>query len=227
VAAYQGAVARRVQSLEASDVITVYDYAEMLLKHCGDDYRNLYYNIGHKAWTGKIEELLPAGVDIPTLRRSVRCSVNTRRFQLRHDEHRRLFGPLEWRDTTHPFFQTIEQLTEIAFREVVTIRLACGQIDLASRVWPDALRATCHKGPKNGRWAIGLRPYPEYYGRCKLLPYHGMPLIQRNSKGKPTLEISPEVLLRCRNDLVRVSTDGREEVYAYITRDIDQEYSKK
>lgn len=230
VDAYHAGVAERVQQLDTDKCITVYDYSEMLRTKCGMDYRNAYYTIGHRVWTGNLAELLPNPEIIPTLRRSIRCSVNTRRFQLRHDEHRRLFGPQDARDKTHPFYDVIEKLTDLAFNEVITIRLACMEIDICSRLWPDAIRATCHKGPKNGRWPMGLRPYPEYYGSCKLLAYHGMPVISRNSKGKPKLEIEPEVRLRSRSDLVRVlsaeSTAGQDEVYAYVAEDIDREYSQ-
>src|SRR5262249_47441846 len=154
---------------------------------CHPEYQIHYYSIAHQVWKDGPDRLLP-NTDLPTLRRSVRCSVNTRRFQLKHDDHRRLFGPAKWRTTDHPYADAIETMTDIAFKELITIRLACGAVDISTRLWPNALRATCHKGQKNGRWAIGLRPYPEYYGSCKLLPYHGMPVITRDSKGKPKLE---------------------------------------
>jgi hypothetical protein len=50
-----------------------------------------------------------------------------------------------------------------------------------------------------------------------------MPIISRDGKGRPKLGIAPEVLLRCREDLVRVTSDGQDEVYAYVAADIDQE----
>ena len=222
VDAYYESVQTRIRELDASDCVLLYDYSELLRTKCHPDYQVQYYAIAHKVWGGDPAALLP-NTDLPTLRRSVRCSVNTRRFQLTHDDHRQLFGPLKWRAHDHPYHETIETMTDIAFRELITIRLACGAVDISSRLWPDAIRATCHKGPKNGRWALGLKPYPEYYGCCKLLPYHGMPVITRDSKGKPRLEIAPEVLLRGRDDLIRVSSDGRDEVYAYVAADLDEE----
>ena len=47
--------------------------------------------------------------------------------------------------------------------------------------------------------------------------------LSRNSKGKPKLEIVPEVLLRCRDDLIRVTADGEDEVYTYVAEDIESE----
>lgn len=223
VDAYYESVQNRIKALGASNCVILYDYAEMLRTRCHPDYQIHYYTIGHEVWKGDVAKLLP-NTDLPTLRRSVRCSVNTRRFQLKHDDHRCLFGPEKWRSQDHPYHQIIETMTDIGFKELVTIRLACGAVDISSRLWPDAIRATCHKGPKNGRWVIGLKPYPEYYGSCKLLPYHGMPFITRGSKGKPKLEIAPEVLLRGRDDLIRVTSDGRDEVYAYVAEDIEREF---
>lgn len=223
VDAYFDSLQKRIQALDAGDCVSLYDYAELLRTKCHPDYQRLYYSIGHDVWAGNIESLLP-NTDLPTLRRSVRCSVNTRRFQLTHEDHKSLFGPAHLRATDHAYYQLIETLTDIAFREVITIRLACGAVDISTRLWPDAIRATCHKGPKNGRWAIGLRTYPEYYGSCKLLPYHGMPIISRDSKGRPKLEITPEVLLRSRSDLIRVTSDGHDEVYAYVAEDIEAEF---
>ena len=220
VDAYYESVQGRISALGAGSCVLLYDYAELLRTQCHPHYQRQYYAIGHKAWKGEIETLLP-DTDLPTLRRSVRASVNTRRFQLTHFDHLQLFGPAKWRATDHPYHETIERMTDIAYRELVTIRLACGAVDISSRLWPEAIRATCHKGLKNGRWAIGLKPYPEYYGSCKLLPYHGMPIITKNNRGKPRLEIAPEVLLRGRDDLVRVTSDGHDEVYAYVASDLD------
>ncbi|MBS1778038.1 MAG: L-tyrosine/L-tryptophan isonitrile synthase family protein [Bacteroidetes bacterium] len=222
VDAYYDSLKDRITALNAGDCVHLYDYSELLRTECRTDYQRLYYKLGQKAWASPIEELLP-NTDIPTLRRSVRCSVNTRRFQLSHKDHLALFGPMEQRNEKHPFWNTIEAMTDIAFREVVTIRLACGDIDIASRLWPEAIRASCHKGQKNGRWAVGLRTYPEYFGSCKLLPYHGMPIIRRSGKGKPKLEIEPEVMLRSREDLIRVTIGDTDEVYAYISEDIEKE----
>lgn len=223
VDAYYESVQNRITELGASDCVFLYDYSELLRTKCHPDYQIQYYSIAHQVWKGDPAPLLP-NTDLQTLWRSVRCSVNTRRFQLGHQDHLRLFGPAKWRTTDHPYHQVIETMTDIAFKELVTIRLACAAVDISSRLWPSAIRATCHKGPKNGRWAIGLKPYPEYYGSCKLLPYHGMPLITRDSKGKPKLEIAPEVLLRGRDDLIRVTSDGQDEVYAYVDSGIDVEF---
>ncbi|MBA3045773.1 MAG: hypothetical protein FP824_06125 [Euryarchaeota archaeon] len=225
VNAYYECLRNRVETLGASDCVFLYDYAELLRTKCEPDYTQHYYSIGQKVWVDPLEKHLPT-TDIETLRRSVRCSVNTRRFQLTHKDHYSLFGPIKARDNKHPFYDVIEKLTDVALREVTTIRLACGKIDISSRLWPNAIRASCHKGQKNGRWPIGQKVYPEYYGRCKLLPYHGMPIIYRGENGKLTLEITPEVLLRGRTDLVRITFEEKDdEVYAYVARDVDENYN--
>ncbi|WP_186319319.1 L-tyrosine/L-tryptophan isonitrile synthase family protein [Streptomyces sp. SAJ15] len=220
--AYFESVEHRIHALGAEDCVSLHDYAELLRTKCHPDYQVAYYEIGHQVWKGEYETLLP-NTDLGTLRRSVRASVNTRRLQLSHKDHLQLFGPISMRNAAHPYHDLIETMTDIAFKELITIRLACGAIDIASRLWPQALRATCHKGPKNGRWPLGLKPYPEYYGTCKLLPYHGMPLIDKDEQGKPRLEIMPEVLLRGRDDLVRITSDGMDEVWAYVGAELDSE----
>jgi|GEM_PF-2871916 len=222
VDAYYLSLNERISALDASNCVFLYDYSNLISTKCLQEYQLQYYKFGHMAWTSDVEQLIP-NTDAETLRRSVRCSVNTRRFQLSHDDHLCLFGPIKFRKTSHPFYDQIEKMTDYAFREAITIRLACNAIDISTRLWPNAIRATCHKGPKNGHWAVGLRTYPEYYGSCKLLPYHGMPIISKDSKGKAKLEIVPEVLLRCRDDLIRVTIGNSDEVYTYITSDIDNE----
>ncbi len=221
---YYESLKKRIKELNADDCIYIYDYADLLSSTCLQEYQNLYYKFSQKVWSSDIQTLIP-NTDIDTLWRSVRCSVNTRRFQLKHIDHLKLFGPMRYRDTEHPFYNRLQNMTDIAFREVVSIRLACTEIDIAKRNWPNAIRATCHKGAKNHYWPIGLRVYPEYYGSCKLLPYHGMPIINRDSKGKPRLEIYPEVLLRGREELIRVTIDNTDEVYTYIVDDIEKEYN--
>jgi hypothetical protein len=222
VDAYYDSLQERLVALNATDCVSIYDYSELLRTKCRTDYQRLYYSIGQKAWSSTFEEMLP-NTNIDTLRNSIRCSVNTRRFQLTHKDHLALFGPLDKRDKEHKFWNTIEAMTDIAFREVITIRLACSEIDIATRLWPHAIRASCHKGKKSGRWAIGLKTYPEYFGSCKILPYHGMPIIRKSGKGKPKLEIEPEVMLRSRSDLVRVTIGNTDEVYAYIAEEFDNE----
>ena len=222
VDAYYDSLKKRVTALKASDCVSLYDYSELLRTECREDYQRLYYSIGHDVWSKPIEQVLP-DTRISTLRNSVRCSVNTRRFQLTHEDYLVLFGPLYKRNKSHPFYNTIEAMTEIALKEVTTIRLTCGEIDIATRLWPNAIRASCHKGQKNGRWAMGLRTYPEYFGSCKILPYHGMPIISKTSKGEMKLEIEPEVMLRSREDLIRIMIEDTDEVYAYVTEEIDRE----
>jgi len=221
---YFDSLKNRIKELNAEDFFLLYDYVEILRATCHNEYIKLYYEYSNKVWFGEIDKLIP-NTDTETLWRSVRCSVNTRRFQLWHKDHLGLFGPQKYREQRHKLRKILKYLTDFAFNEVVSIRLACTEIDIASRKWPNAIRATCHKGQKNERWPIGLKTYPEYYGSCKLLPYHGIPIVNRDRKGKPRLEIYPEVLLRGNNDLIRVTIDNTDEIYMYITEDVENEYN--
>jgi hypothetical protein len=221
---YYNSLQNRIKELKADDCVFLYDYADLLRTTCHQDYRNLYHHYSQKVWAGDVHQLIP-NTDINTLWRSVRCSVNTRRFQLSHEDLLSLFGPIEYRNPDNPYSNILDNLTDSAFREVVSIRLACTEIDIASRKWPHALRASCHKGIKNGHFPIGLKVYPEYFNSCRFLPYHGMPLICKSTKGKIKLVICPEVLLRGRNDLIRITIGNTEEVYAYIDAEVDGEYN--
>jgi len=217
---YYSTLHDRIRFLDADRCVKLHDYSELLRRECHPDYQRLYYSYGKLVWSGDPSRLIP-NTDLETLRRSVRCSVNTRRFQLGHKDHRAIFGPSQFRYPDHTHHELIERLTDIALREVIAIRLACAEVDISTRLWPQAIRATCHKGPKNGRWAIGLKPYPEYYGSCKLLPYHGMPVVRLNSHKRPKLTIVPEVLLRSDISLTRVVLDGSDEVYFYLDSSIN------
>ena len=50
-----------------------------------------------------------------------------------------------------------------------------------------------------------------------------MPIIRNSSKGKPKLEIEPEVMLRGRNDLIRITIGDSDEIYMYVTEDVEKE----
>jgi hypothetical protein len=99
--------------------------------------------------------------------------------------------------------------------------MACDELNVVERLWPNHVRATCHRGIKQGRNVLGLRCYPEYYGASKLLPYHGMPLIRSDKKLRPQLVVEPEVSLRCREDLFRVMSAEGEPVL-YVERSLSE-----
>lgn len=167
-----------------------------------------------------------AGLNTFGLYESVKASMNTRRLGMTYEDHLALFGPEGVRDPADsPFMEVVEHMAGIAFREVVATRKACGEVNVLNRLWPNALRVTCHKGAKNGIWHVGLRTYPEYYRSAKLLPYHGVPLVLRGKDQKLRLEIHPEIILRSRADFVRVMKPGDRDVYYYDASHLPQDYS--
>src|SRR5207302_11078785 len=146
---------------------------------------------------------------------SMRASLNSRRLGLEYSDLLEIFGPRQVR--FRAIRREIDELAAFALREQLAIKLACDELNASERVWPGHIRASCHRGKKNGRAVLGLRCYPEYYRSSRLLPYHGMPLIQPEDHGKPRLTILPEISLRGREDLTRVVNEIGEPVL-YLSR---------
>ena len=136
---------------------------------------------------------------------------------LKYQELQSLFGP----DQTKflPVRSSIDQMAMFALQEQLAIKMACDHLNVPRLVWRNHLRASCHRGLKSGVAVIGLRCYPEYYGFSKLLPYHGMPLIETDKKGVPRLVVEPEVSLRGRDDLVRITDESGDPVL-YLANDL-------
>ena len=146
---------------------------------------------------------------------SVRASINTRRLGLDYGQLQKMFGPDQTRLLT--VRAEIDSQAILALKEQLAIKMACDKLNLPERLWPKHVRASCHRGTKSGRPVLGLRCYPEYYGASKLLPYHGMPLIEPDSRAKPRLVVQPEISLRGRADLTRVLNEDGDPVL-YVDR---------
>ncbi len=202
--AYMREFAALVQEEGAADTIEVHDYAELLAPHYREYEERYSANYRELAGAAMAEATLGS---LPT---SVRTNVNTRRLGLSFEELKRLFGPRQVHFTA--VRTELDQQARFALLEQLAVKMACVELDLPSRLWPEHIRATCHKGLKDGRAVLGLRCYPEYYACSRLLPYHGMPLIEPDSKGRPRLTIAPEISLRGNAELVRVVNDLQEPV---------------
>lgn len=216
VSRYLSALRKQVKAFGIDHIIEIVDYADVLEAHACDDYLERYFDYQNRMVAG--DESVLSGINVPSLLDSVEASINTRPLGMSYGEHLSIFSSQGVRSgDSSPLAKEVSQMATTAFREVVAIRKACGDVDICNRAWPDAVRVTCHKGAKNGTWHPGLRVYPEYYGSSKLLPYHGVALVRTDRQGRPKLEIHPEVLLRGCSDFVRVTQAGGcvEEVYFY------------
>ncbi len=190
------------------DFIKLHNYVDLL---AGGNYFTKFLELHHtyyqKLRSPKRQEVLQS-VHTETLFQSVRASINTRRMGLSYAQHMALFGngPANIPDS---LLTEVENLTQVAFNDVVAIRKACSTLNIFETLFPNNIRVTCHKGLKNGIAVIGLRTYPEYYGSSKLLPYHGVPLLKSCSYGKKIkLEIHPEITMRGNKNLVRIVDDN-------------------
>lgn len=193
--AYMDEVRRALAPEGAAPFVELLDYSAILAP---------FYRRFDELYTRHYRRLLQCAAveDVGSLPTSVRASINTRRFGLAYSQLAELFGPRQIAFSRIRL--EIDTLTLHALREQLAIKMACDELDLPGTIWPNALRASCHKGLKSGRAVIGLRMYPEYYGVSRLLPYHGMPLIEPDSRRRPRLLILPEICLRGDGALTRV-----------------------
>jgi hypothetical protein len=205
--AYMEGFRQLVLNENAANHIVFYDYASLLAPYASEF--EAFYNHYYKELMNSPQSMLSAS-SLGSLPTSVRASINTRRMGFDFDALRGLFGPNQTRFV--PVRAEIDAQAILALRDQLAIKMACDQLDLAQRLWPNHVRATCHRGMKQGRSVLGLRCYPEYYAASRLLPYHGMPLIHRGKNGSPKLVIEPEVSLRSREDLLRILNDRQEPV---------------
>lgn len=208
VASYVDGV-RSSAEMYASDIVEFHDYAELLAEF-GEEYL-AHYNYFQKL-IGSSPSVAFDDVRLDTLFESVKASINVRKRGMPYRDMREVFS--KDANPENPFWSDIDMRTRFALAELVSIRKACSLLNCFERRWPGHVRASCHKDKKWGRWIIGLRPYPEYFGSSKLLPYHGVPVVTLNSQGHPKMDITPEVMVRGCLDLIRVE-DMNGDVYLY------------
>ena len=180
----------------AAHCVRIHDYAALLAPFARE-FDRLYNGFYARLSAG--DQTLISAPDRERLIRSIRASVNTERLGLTYEDCGALFGP----GGVHPLAPRVEAMAQAALLDQIAVKLACVQLDLPERLWPGHIRASCHKGLKSGVAVVGLRVYPEYYKRSKLLPYHGKPLLRADGR----LVVEPEFLPRSRADLVRVENE--------------------
>jgi pyoverdine/dityrosine biosynthesis protein Dit1 len=205
--AYINEVRALAEEENPSGTVEVYDYSELLspfYREFEAIYDRAYHDLGAQ------RELMLDENSQTSLPTSVRASINSRRLGLDYPELLEVFGPRQVR--FREIRREIDDMAVFGLREQLAIKLACDELNVPEKIWPEHIRASCHKGKKNGRAVLGLRCYPEYYRSSKLLPYHGMPLIQPDYRGRPRLTILPEIILRSRAELVRVVNELDEPV---------------
>lgn len=195
----------------AAHCVTVHDYAQLLAPQARE-FDALYNGFYRRMLAG--DETLISADDRRRLLRSVRASVNTERFGLSFADQRALFGPEP--DPSHPLAAEVERMAQSALRDQLAVKLSCVELNLPERLWPDHIRASCHKGLKSGVAVVGLRVYPEYYRRSQLLPYHGKPLVRADGRvvvrADGRVVVQPEFMLRWRAELTRVENEHGEAV---------------
>ncbi len=208
VSTYMAGVQSIIQTY-GSDFIRFYDYAELL-----SEESRTYSAIHHRYQRQMCDDPRSVLDDVrrQTLFESVKASINIRKFGMTYQDMRELFSFDANRENR--YWSIIDTMTRLAMEELVAIRKTCMEINYFEKRWPQHVRVSCHKDQKGGRWVIGLKPYPEYYGSSRLLPYHGVPVLRNDCKTAVRLDIVPEVMLRGRLNLVRVE-NAEGDVYCY------------
>ena len=192
--AYIERARKMVSEAGAARSVTIRDYSALLAGEARE-FDRLYNGFYRRL---PFDESLISAEERARLLRSVRASVNTERLGLTYADCRALFGPTP--DPAHPLAEEVDRMALAALRDQLAVKLACVAMDLPGRLWPNHVRASCHKGLKGGVAVVGLRPYPQYYRGARLLPYHGKALVQRDGE----MVVLPEMMLRADERLVRV-----------------------
>lgn len=204
VAGYRDTLVNWTRLPGIAGYVQVDDYAELLAPYAGE------YCAGYTELYVRMERERDSLVDSETwqrLHRSTRAVINTRHLGFDYQTLKSVFGPSP--DPDDPRVQRVDAMASEALKLQLVTKAAADRMGFLDRWRPDHVRASCHKGLKHGRAVLGLRPYSEYYGASKLLPYHGAALVTEH-KGRPRMVIQPEIVLRGRNDLTRVTdTEGR------------------
>ena len=180
----------------------VHDYAELL----ADEART--FGLYFARYRRTLADNPNALIDHQTYRglhASTRTCISTGGLGLNFEDMRALFGPNP--DPGHRLAGWFDEGAHRGLQIQLAIKLAADRVNLPQKLWPNHVRASCHKGLKHGRAPIGLRVYPEYYRSGKLLPYHGVPILTQRPEG-PRLMIEPEICLRARIDCTRVVDDA-------------------
>jgi hypothetical protein len=215
--AYIDGFRQLVREEDAGSYVEVHDYASLLAPYASE-FESLY-NGYYAEMVSSPQAMLTTDL-LGSLPTSVRASINTRRMGFDFDALRGLFGPHQTRFL--PIRAEIDMQAIFALRDQLAIKMACDHLNLPERLWPNHVRATCHRGIKQGRNVLGLRCYPEYYASSRLLPYHGMPLIMLNKAGLPKMVIEPEISLRSREDLTRIVDERNDPVLYVASAMLDQ-----
>jgi len=218
--AYMKEFSDLIEGEVATETVVLHDYAALLAPFAREfeSSYNEHFRTLDRDPMGMLAN--DAWCSLPS---SVRASINTRRCGFEYDELKDLFGPSQVRFRASR--SRIDAQALYGLQDQLAIKMACDDVDLPQRLWPLGIRASCHKGKKRDRHVLGLRPYPEYYGASKLLPYHGMPLIEADSAGRPRLVVLPEIILRGRSELMRV-TNAQDDPLLYVSSQlITNDYS--
>ncbi|MCY2966345.1 MAG: hypothetical protein NT069_22390 [Planctomycetota bacterium] len=121
---------------------------------------------------------------------SVRCSLNTAALGMTYADLEACFGP--GRDRKNRFEEVLARQTEESTASMLAVRHACRTLELrvfARRFGPNYVRATIHVARVTP--ILGLRIYPDYKRSSQQLPYHGVPLLERE-RDQVKMLVAPE-----------------------------------
>lgn len=114
-------------------------------------------------------------------------------------------------DFTTPFGKRVVRRTEKAFIDYRSLKYAMSTLEWENEYFPDSIRATIHQKDQD---VLGLRIYPQYKRLSRLLPYHGVAVLQNNDNKNPQMLIEPEINVISQERVTRyINNYGFSDVY--------------
>ncbi|WP_201585682.1 L-tyrosine/L-tryptophan isonitrile synthase family protein [Psychrobacter sp. HII-4] len=102
-------------------------------------------------------------------------------------------------DFSSTFGREVLRRTEKAFIDYRALKYAMSQLAWEERYFPNSIRATIHQKKQD---VLGLRIYPEYKKASKLLPYHGIAVLEKIND-RYSMLIHPEINIASKNEVER------------------------
>ncbi|MCM6778943.1 L-tyrosine/L-tryptophan isonitrile synthase family protein [Nocardia sp. CDC159] len=206
--AYINHLRRRLVDLGLDSDIRLYDISDLLADSASEFQRR------YDAWFARLQrDPLADGISDAAYNQwlsSMAASVNVRKLDLSYEVLR---SALSEELSRVPESASLFARARSALDDYRAVKLAASDLGWEDRYFPGALRATIHTKPVP---VLGLRLYPEYKFRSRLLPYHGIGILYRDEKRKKyELRVEPEMFVYGRPEVTRVlDSEGR--TYCYL-----------
>lgn len=181
---YLFALRKRVAELQTDDALEIHDMVDFLTDNASlfqkrfAHWRSAYLRDPHCDGVSHAEYL--------RWQTSMRDAIDTRKMDLSYKELMEMYGGTDTNGA-----HEINRQIQVSLAEYRAIKSAARDIDWERRFFPKAIRATIHT---KALPVLGLRLYPEYKLASRLLPYHGVPILEPSDMNSGTrMRIAHEI----------------------------------